>query len=307
MPLKIKVKRKYRVILNRIDAKLSALSDYMIACEAEAKVWRRVHSTPEWLARAEAVSASPMVTAEARLKHFAGMKPLVEPPARATAVDWNKWLEAMDAKGWRVKGTPTTAAPVPEPKPKSEPVQALAPAPALAPVPTPSPVHPALTELARTKKYHSMYIFAQTGMRPNGIGIAQFRELTGAKTLPKLMAVSLMLRGWHVTTSGDSHSRNVRFHVAPPGDLRPLPGKPITPAVGAPRMEETRKKVEVMMDLVRRPEGATMDEVAAKTGWMPSSSRSRLTSETRRLGMKFTIHSRPEELRKGEPVFRIKG
>src|SRR5688572_21556978 len=65
----------------------------------------------------------------------------------------------------------------------------------------------------------------------------------------------------------------------------PAAGNPdpsLTQTVGLERMPRAGSKQAIVLDLLDRPQGATLDELVAATGWLPHTTRAALTGFRKR-------------------------
>ena len=68
-----------------------------------------------------------------------------------------------------------------------------------------------------------------------------------------------------------------------------------------PALSVQQTKTDLVLDLVRRPEGATHEQLVAATGWLPHTTRAALT------GLKKKGHTLASEKSDGARRYRVDG
>jgi hypothetical protein len=67
--------------------------------------------------------------------------------------------------------------------------------------------------------------------------------------------------------------------------VEPVPAKAPKPKASAPRNGTKR---EIMLDLLKRPEGASVAEICAELGWLTHTARGAISTQTRAAGLTVT-------------------
>ena len=101
-----------------------------------------------------------------------------------------------------------------------------------------------------------------------------------------------------MSTTSSSSRRPRRMARESGSDTSPFEPVPTTPSEHAP-MPKTPSKASILMDLLGRDVGATLDQMVAATGWQPHTTRAALT------GFRKKGHAVSSDKTDGVRVYRL--
>lgn len=99
-------------------------------------------------------------------------------------------------------------------------------------------------------------------------------------------------------TTKPAHKRVRKMAREPEGNSPPHQTQ--TPTLPPPT-EKPKSKATLVLELLRRPEGATLDDLVSATGWLPHTTRAALT------GLRKNGHDLTSEKADGVRRYRIAG